>query len=35
MVRICHLEADIDYILDIIENKGKKKTVKKAKKNAK
>ena len=34
MIRICQLEADVDFILDQLENKVKK-TVKKVKKNDK
>ena len=34
MLRICDLEADVDYIMVKLEDKAKK-TVKKAKKNAK
>lgn len=33
MVRICELEAEVDYILDILEPK--KQTIKKVKKNGK
>lgn len=35
MIRICQLEADVDMIIDQIENKTKKKASKKVKKNDK
>lgn len=34
-IRICDLEAEVEYILEILDSKTKKKTTKKAKKNVK